>query len=147
MTISFKNRRESRLAAIQAMYQLEQGNNTSESVINQFLVHYKPHFQKGPFDIELFQTLVNGTQDHLPEIDPLIEAVLSTDWRLERLDAVLRAILRVGFFELKFTPQTPIAILINDYIEITKEFFEGREPAFVNGTLDKGAKALRKEAQ
>lgn len=147
MTISFKRRRESRLAAVQAIYQLEQMQNSSEAVIQQFLSHYEPHFQEEIFDIELFQELVTGTQRNLQEIDTLIESVLNTDWRLERLDAVLRSILRIGFFELNFSPLTPVAILINDYVEIAKQFFEGRESGFINSALDAGAKVLRKERE
>jgi N utilization substance protein B len=144
MTTSFKSRRWGRFAAVQALYQLEQRQSTVKDVISEFNHHRLFDAQKGPIDAELFQRLVEGTSEHKEALDALITAVLTETWRIERLDAVLRAILRAGFFELQYELVTPVGIIINDYVEITKEFFDGRESAFINGALDNGSRSLRK---
>ena len=61
---------------------------------------------------------------------------LAKGWRLERIDATLRAILRSGAFELMRVPEAPLEVVIDEYVEIAKAFFEGPEPGFVNGALD-----------
>ena len=61
---------------------------------------------------------------------------LASGWKLERLDATVRAILRVGGFELSQRPDVPVEVAINEYVEIAKSFFEGPEPGFVNAALD-----------
>jgi N utilization substance protein B len=62
--------------------------------------------------------------------------VLTPDWPLERLDSVLRSILRAATFELSHRPDTPGRVVISEYLAITDSFFSGREPALVNGVLD-----------
>jgi len=147
MTTSFKSRRRGRFAAVQALYQLEQRQSTVETVINEFNTHRFSKAQEDPIDVELFQHLVEGTFEHTEALNALIAATLTETWRIERLDAVLRAILRAGFFELQYELATPVGIIINDYVEITKEFFDGREPAFINGALDNGSRSLRSGPQ
>lgn len=144
MTTSFKSRRRGRFAAVQALYQLEQRQSTVETVISEFNIHRFPKIHEDPIDLELFQRLVEGTHEHKEDLNALIAATLTETWRIERLDAVLRAILRAGFFELQYELETPVGVIINDYVEITKEFFNGREPAFINGALDNGSRSLRK---
>ncbi len=143
MASIFKSRSIARLSAVQALYQLEQIDTTPEAVIEEFSSHRFPRL-KNPVEGALFERLVKGVSENFPMLDPLIEQILNESWTLDRLDAVLRAILRAGFFELRFEQTTPHPIIINDYVDVAKEFFEGREPAFINGALDKGAKLLRK---
>ena len=69
---------------------------------------------------------------------------LSKGWRLERLDAVARAILRAGSAELEQRADIPVAVVIDEYVEIAKRFFDGPEPGFVNATLDACARDLRR---
>ena len=69
-------------------------------------------------------------------VDAAIVKRLAENWRLERLDATVRAILRAGAFELAHRPDVPTEVVIDEYVEIAKSFFEGPEPGFVNGALD-----------
>ncbi len=76
-------------------------------------------------------------------IDRAIAQRLATGWKLDRLDATLRAILRAGAFELTRRPDVPLEVAIDEYVEIGKSFFEGPEPGVVNGVLDGIAREAR----
>jgi len=91
--------------------------------------------------------LVEKAVDRQATLDRAIARHLSKGWRLERLDAVARAILRAGAAELEQQRDTPTAVVINEYVEIANAFFEGPEPGFVNATLDACARDLRSEAE
>ncbi|MEI8295119.1 MAG: transcription antitermination factor NusB [Alphaproteobacteria bacterium] len=146
MITSFKSRRLGRLSAVQALYQLEQRQTTTAAVIVEFAHHRLTDPGEGPIDEALFEGIVEGASEHKEALDASITSVLADAWRIERLDSVLKAILRAGFYELEYALATPAGVIINDYVEITKQFFDGREPAFVNGALDSGGKLLRKES-
>lgn len=144
MSRQFRARTQARFNAVQALYQLEHGDpKTPQVVVSEFVRHYLIDDQDHRADVSFFESLVVGAENAKGTIDPDINRVLVEPWSVERLDAVLRAILRVGFFELKSNLEVPKAIIINDYVEITKAFFEGREPGFINGALDKAAQFLR----
>ena len=89
--------------------------------------------------------LLHGVLRQQREIDPLIDGQLATGWRLARVDSTLRAILRAGVFELLERPEVPAKVVINEYIEIARAFFEQDEPRVVNGVLDKLARRLRSD--
>ena len=76
-------------------------------------------------------------------IDEAVKASLSSNWRMDRLDATLRALLRCGAWELRERLDTPREVVIDEYVELTKSFFEGPEPGFVNGALDAVARDVR----
>jgi N utilization substance protein B len=80
-------------------------------------------------------------------LDRAIARHLSKGWRLERIDAVARAILRAGAAELEQQRDTPTAVVIDEYVEIAKSFFEGPEPGFINAALDAAARDLRSGEQ
>ena len=94
-------------------------------------------------DEAFFAELIRGVVEGQAEIDRAIAGRLATGWRLERIDATLRAILRSGAFELMRRPDVPTEVAIDEYVEIAKSFFEGPEPGFVNGALDGIAKDAR----
>jgi len=83
-----------------------------------------------------FGGVVKGVAEKQDEVDKAITLRLATGWKLGRLDATVRAILRAGAFELMFLKDVPIEVVIDEYVEIAKSFFEGPEPGFVNGALD-----------
>jgi N utilization substance protein B len=76
-------------------------------------------------------------------VDAAIARRLAENWRLERLDATVRAILRAGAFELAHRPDVPTEVVIDEYVDVAKSFFEGTEPGFVNGALDAVARDVR----
>jgi N utilization substance protein B len=129
-----------RLAAVQALYQMEVSGAGAEAVVREFVEH---RFDRdledetlAPADEAYFADIVRGAVSGQAEIDKAIARRLAQNWRLERIDATLRAILRAGAFELMKRPNAPVEVVIDEYVEIAKSFFEGPEPGFVNAALD-----------
>ncbi|MCA3734717.1 MAG: transcription antitermination factor NusB, partial [Phenylobacterium sp.] len=94
-------------------------------------------------DETFFAELVRGVVTEQRRIDPAIARRLAQGWRLERLDATVRAILRAGAFELAHRPDVPVEVVINEYVDLARSFFEGPEPGFVNAALDGLARDVR----
>lgn len=142
-----------RLAAVQALYQMEVAGAGVEAVIREFAEHRFDRVIEGDgegdtlasADEVFFADLVRGVVAAQREIDQAVIKRLATGWRLERLDATVRAILRSGAFELAHRPDVPTEVVINEYVELAKSFFEGPEPGFVNGALDGVAQDVRPE--
>ena len=137
----------SRLAAVQALYQMELAGTDLATIITEFAefrlgkVVDEEQFRKA--DRAFFEKLVRGVIENQLELDPEIKAFLSESWRLSRLDSTLRAILRVGALELLKRKDVPARVVISEYIDISHAFFEGDEPKVVNGVLDKLARQYR----
>lgn len=144
-----RKRTAARLAAVQALYQMELAAAPADAVVAEFFTHRlapdsvrePPDF--GDADRELFAELARGTATQRDGIDRTVAASLSPEWPLPRLEAVLRAILRVGTYELTFRREVPPEISINEYVDIARAFFAGKEPGLVNGVLDKIAREVR----
>jgi N utilization substance protein B len=96
-----------------------------------------------PADEDWFGRIVRGVTADQVEVDRAIRLRLASGWKLERLDATARAILRAGAFELMRQADVPVEVVIDEYVEIAKSFFEGPEPGFVNAALDKIAADAR----
>ncbi len=142
-------RRAARLGAVQALYQMEMSGASTADVIAEFDSGKLPRETEATFtdsegDPQLFKTLVENAVDRQATLDRAIARHLSKGWRLERLDAVARAILRAGAAELEQRADIPVAVVIDEYVEIAKRFFDGPEPGFVNATLDACARDLRR---
>ena len=129
-----------RLAAVQALSQMEVSGVGSEAVVREFVDHRFDGDMEGerlaPADEAYFADIVRGAVNEQVTIDHAIVRRLAKGWRLERLDTTLRAILRSGAFELMRCPEAPTEVVIDEYVEIAKSFFEGPEPGFVNAALD-----------
>jgi transcription antitermination protein NusB len=139
-------RHAARVGAVQALYQMELTGEGAETVNREFVEHRlgrEPELGAGEADEEFFGAIVRGVPPHQAEIDKAIAAVLAADWRLERVDSILRAILRAAAFELIARPDVPVKAVIDEYVEIAHAFFAGDEPAFVNAALDKLARRKR----
>lgn len=135
-----------RLAAVQALYQIEQGQRRAEAVIQEFLdfrlIADPDHEQKLTVNRRLFESVVRGCDVNNEKIDQILVQCLPENWALDRLDSVLRAILRAGVGEFLMDKDIAAAVIINEYMHVTKDFFYGREPGFVNGVLDHVARIL-----
>ena len=144
-----KGRPAARLAAVQALYQLEQEPITPQKVVLEFINHRFNEIVDGTRfitpDKTLFQDIVLGVMERLSDLDPMITSALAEGWRLDRIESVVRAVLRAAVFELSRDTSVPTPVVINEYIEITKSFCSPSEVAFVNGSLDALAKLLRAE--
>lgn len=135
-----------RLAAVQALYQMEIGGRGAAAVIREFLEHRLADADSAApaaFEAEFFSAIVEGVVASQARIDPAITAVLAQGWRLERLDATLRALLRAGAYELLERPDVPPRSAISSYVDVAHEFFDGAEPGFVNAALDRLARSAR----
>ncbi|WP_333586234.1 transcription antitermination factor NusB [Phenylobacterium sp.] len=142
-----QGRSVARLAAVQALYQMEVSGAGVEAVIREFSDHRFDRDVEGfaltGADETFFAELLRGVVDAQARIDRAVVRRLAQGWRLERLDATVRAILRAGAYELAERPDVPAEVVIDEYVELAKSFFEGPEPGFVNGALDGVAQDVR----
>jgi N utilization substance protein B len=143
MTSQADERRAARLAAVQALYQMEMIGSGAEEVAQEFIEHRFGELSVVP-DQEFFCAILNGVPRHQIEIDRAIAGALSEKWKLERVDSILRAILRGGVFELVGRSDVPAKVVIDEYVAVAGAFFGADEPGFVNAALD--AIARRKRA-
>ena len=138
-----------RLAAVQALYQMEQTGEGSRAVIREFMedrLGFGPDEQPvEEADPDLFKYVVNSVIEHQAEIDRAILGRLSSGWKLSRLDATTRAILRAATAELIAHPELAKAVIIDEYVSLAHDFFDCTEANFVNAVLDNLSKDLRPE--
>ncbi|MEM6649447.1 MAG: transcription antitermination factor NusB [Pseudomonadota bacterium] len=140
-----------RLAAVQALYQLEHADMGVESVVREFLTYRLGGEIEGALlrdaDGDFFAEIVRGVVETQRGIDPFIQKHLSEGWTLKRLDATARAILRCGIYELIRRPDVPYRVVVDEYVELANSFFEKgeTEPRFINGVLDASAKEIRSD--
>jgi N utilization substance protein B len=142
-----------RLAAVQALYQMEVAGAGVEAVVREFSDHRfsadvdsdaPGESRLAEADEGFFGDIVRGVVAGQAEIDRAIVRRLAQGWRLERLDATARAILRAGCFELMRRPDVPPEVVIDEYVELGKAFFENAaEPGFINAALDAIARDVR----
>jgi len=140
-----RRRSAARLAAVQALYQIEMASAPVETVIAEFQRNGIDPDHRGTFDEALFADLVRGASARRAELDARLADCLTPDWPLERLESVLRAILRAGAYELEARIDVPVPVIISEYLDIGHAFFAGKEPGLVNGVLDRLARSLRPE--
>ena len=136
--------RGARLGAVQALYQIELTGLAGKKIVAEFLAHRLTNSTDDSEKIfassEFFERLVkNVVEDHIM-LDAQIKARLTKGWTIERMDPIVRAVLRCATFELLNCLEIPIAVIIDEYVGITAAFHDGSEPGFVNGLLDSLAK-------
>ena len=134
------SRSQARLAAVQALYQMDLAETDLAAVIDQFKAHLlgseADNGTGAEADPEHFAGVLKGVVRRQREIDPMIDQQLAQGWRLTRIDSILRAILRAGAFELMELNDVPPRVVISEYIDVAHAFFEADEPRVVNGVLD-----------
>lgn len=145
---SANKRSVARLNAVQALYQLRMDADAAPlKVVNEFKDHRLSSSNDperiGDADEAHFGSIVEGVNERAEEIDALIEGVLREGWRMERLEHIMLSILRAGVYEILACPHIPAAVIVNEYVEVAKAFYQGSEPGFVNGILDGLAKKYR----
>ncbi len=148
------DRSSARLAAVQALYEMDMTDITADSVINEFL---KQRWKPSPGmqndeeedlpdladpDGALLAELIRGVSAKRNDLDGMIGPALSADWTVDRLETILRAVLRAGTIEL-LSSDFPARVVINEYVNVSKAFFDDNKPGMVNGVLDKLARVLR----
>jgi N utilization substance protein B len=135
------SRSAARLAAVQALYQMDMTGIDLTDVIAEFESHRLGEEIEGCqyADVEpaFFRDLVEGVVRDQLAIDPLIDQQLAEGWRLTRVDSILRAILRAGAYEITVRGDVPARVVISEYVDIAHAFFAEDEPKVVNGILDR----------
>jgi len=142
-------RTAARLAAVQALYQMEVSGKGVVEVTAEFEAHWIGREIEGmtfnESDRPFFRDLLSGVVREQRAIDRATDETLAEGWPLKRIEAVLRAIFRCGVFELMMRRDVPVRVVINEYVEIAHGFYEGDEPGLVNGVLDAIAHKTRPE--
>lgn len=136
-----------RLAAVQALYQIEQIKAPPQDIIKEFLEHRLLQAPDQEHDIlvdkDLFKKIVSSFEEHEEEINKLIASHLTKGWTLDRLESILLVILQSGCAEFFLARKKPASVIISEYVNVTREFYGGKEPGFVNGVLDHIARQLK----
>lgn len=141
-----KYRRAARVAIVQALYQMDVAQAPSKTVVREFRNHrfgYSDEPDMVQVDEEFFEEVIDGVVVSQEAIDQKISGLLPEKWPLRRLDLTLRSLLRAASFEVMRRPDIPALVIINEYVSIAADFFDGKEPGMVNGILDKIAKEVR----
>jgi transcription antitermination protein NusB len=140
-----------RLAAVQALYQMDIGGSGVLEVVAEYETHRLGQELDGDTylkaDPSWFRSIVAGVVREQTRLDPMIGSALQDDWALSRLDSTVRAILRAGTFELLDRKDVPVPVIVTEYVEIAHAFFEEDEPKLVNAVLDRIAKQVRGETK
>jgi N utilization substance protein B len=136
-----------RLAAVQALYQMDLAATPLNDILGEFEAHWMGQEVEGdkylPAEANFFRDVVKGVVAEQRRLDPMIDAVLSKGWPLVRIETVLRAILRAGAYELDRKPEVPARVVVSEYADIAHAFVERDETGLVNAVLDQLARQLR----
>ena len=142
-----KSRSAARLAAVQALYQLEMEGTPMAQLLHEFHAHRLgatiEDVTYANAEVDFFNDVVKGAHARRDEIDGHISAKLSEGWTIDRLDRPMRQILRAGTYELLARKDLPAGVIINEYVDVADAFYAKREKGFVNGILDSVATAVR----
>ena len=142
-----RDRSVARLLAVQALYQMETSGDGVEKTIREFTDFRLSSDIEGDrlhkADPKFFADILRGVVETQKRLDPYLERQLAKGWRLARVDATARAILRAGLYELIRRADVPFKVVLNEYIDVANAFFDGDEPGFINGVLNAAAKEAR----
>jgi N utilization substance protein B len=144
---SVARRSAARLTAVQVLYQMEMTGVSDEQALQDSKARRteEPRGRIAEPDSSLLGQTVRGVTAETAKLDQLVGSALTGDWTVERLEAVLRAILRAGAWELGARPQTPTRVCISEWVDVAHAFYSGPEPGLVNAVLDRLAQLLRAE--
>ncbi|MDR7102753.1 transcription antitermination factor NusB [Croceicoccus sp. BE223] len=147
MTARSKSRSAARLAAVQALYQMDMERTPLARLLDEFHQHRLgreiEEAQYADAEVDFFDDIVKGVDARRDEIDALVSGKLAEGWTLKRLDRTMVQILRAGTYELVARADVPTAAAISEYVDVAHAFFEAREAKFVNGLLDAVARDVR----
>ena len=142
--VTIKN---SRKMAVQAIFQFFFSKDDINKILDEFCnyrIKETKNYKK-KYDIEFLRNIVMGVHENEKKIFALIKDNLSKDWFIDRVDPTMQAIISLAIFELMNFKKTPFKIIINEYVSISKDYFDDNNTGFVNGILDTIAKKLRTE--
>lgn len=144
---SVARRSAARLAAVQVLYQMEMTGVGVEEALQDAKDRHaaEPRGRMADPDNSLLNQTVRGAAAETAALDQLVGSALTGDWTVDRLESVLRAILRAGAWELGARLQTPARVCISEWVDVAHAFYSGPEPGLVNAVLDRLAQILRPE--
>ena len=140
-----------RLAAVQALYQMDVAGSGLLEITAEYEAFRLGKEVDGALyreaDAQWFRAILAGVVENQKTVDPVIRQSLTEDWPLSRLDSTLRAILRAGVYELMKRADVPVAVIVSEYVDIAKAFYDEDEPKLVNAVLDRVARRVRGEGR
>ncbi len=142
------NRRgAARLAAVQALYQMDIAGTSLQDILADFERHWIGHEIEGeqylPAEAGFFREIVTGVVAEQRRLDPLVDHVLAAGWPLKRVEAILRSVLRAGAYELDKRHDIPARVVISEYVDVASAFVDRDETGMVNAVLDQIAHQVR----
>lgn len=142
------NRRgAARLAAVQALYQMDIASTPLHDILAEFESHWIGQEVEGeeylPAEAAFFRNIVEGVVADQRRLDPILDAALQRGWPLKRVEALLRAVLRAGAYELDKRSDIPARVIVSEYVDVAHAFMERDETGMVNAVLDQLARQLR----
>jgi N utilization substance protein B len=142
------NRRgAARLAAVQALYQMEIAGKGLNDILAEFESHWLGREVEGeqylPAEAAFFRDIVSGFVAEQRRLDPLIDQALAAGWPLKRIEAIVRAVLRAGSYELDKRPDIPARVVVSEYVGVANAFVDRDETGMVNAVLDALARKFR----
>ncbi len=145
--IMSKTRSAARLAAVQALYQMDMESIGLARLLDEFHSHRLGEeiedAKIAHAEVSFFDDVVSGVDARRAEIDALIETNLGEQWKISRLDKTMLQILRAGTYEILARADVPTGSVINEYMDVAHAFFDAKDAKFVNGLLDAVAKDKR----
>ena len=142
-----EHRSAARLAAVQALYQMD----VTGKGINEILAEFESHWigreiegaQYKPAEVDFFRDILNGVLADQIAIDRQIDKTLAEGWPLKRIESVMRAILRAGDYELRKRADIPARVIVSEYVDVAGAFYDREEVGMTNAVLDALARQLR----
>jgi len=136
-----------RLAAVQALYQMDLAGTGLNDIMAEFETHWLGGEIEGaqyrPAEAAYFRDIVGGVVREQSKLDPQIDNALNRGWPLKRIEAVLRAVLRAGAYELAHRPDVPARVVMSEYADVAGAFVDDKETGMVNAVLDQLARDMR----
>lgn len=140
-------RNAARLAAVQCLYQMRQNGMDAEQVLGDYSNNRMGLEEDGDVyvaaDMILLRHILTGVEERMELLTEITTNSMDTAHPLERQQQLIQCILLCGAEELFAHPQTDTALILANYVEVAKAFYDGREPAMVNAALDAMAKGIR----
>jgi len=142
------NRRgAARLAAVQALYQMDIAGTGVNDILTEFESHWIGREVEGaqylPAEAAFFRDIVSGVVREQRSLDPLVDRALAAGWPLKRIEAILRAVLRAGAYELGHRNDVPARVVVSEYVDVASAFVDKDETGMVNAVLDQLARQFR----
>jgi N utilization substance protein B len=145
--MSREKRSASRLGAVQALYQMDIGGTPMTEVFAEFESHWLGREVEGdsykPAEVAFFRDVVEGVVREQISLDKGIDAALAKGWPLKRIEAILRAVLRAGAYELANRKDVPARVVIAEYVDVANAFVDKDEAGMANAVLDTLARDFR----